>query len=165
MMFFIGWIAFAALVGVLGKQSTMGGWAIFGLSLILSPVIGLIICLLTQKSQQQIAEELAAIKENTAPEKRYTSADEKITLLDKARSLLKDGVITEAQFNEMRDEIVSRKEHGTFEERCPIDPDKEETIEVEPPKDDNVMKPVIFFVIFLLALALYAYYITSTSTI
>ena len=166
---FIVWIVFAAFVSMLGDKSTLGKAGVFMISLVFSPIIGLIVCLVTEKSKEQIAKELAAIRENTAlPTKGYTSVEEKIRLLKDAKQLLDEGVISEEQFDEMRIEIACKKETGTFEERCPIDPkekDEEEVKNMERPKDEDVMKPIIFMVIFLVVLAFYAYYLMSTSSI
>lgn len=161
---FILWIVFAVFVSLLGDKSTLGKAGVFMVSLVFSPIIGLFVCLITEKSKAQIAEELAAMRQKTEPEKRYTTMEEKITLLRELKKLLEDGLISECEFEEMRLEIMRRKENSTFEERCPIDPNKE-VVNLEPPKDESVMKPVVIFIVFLTALALYAYYLTSTSVI
>lgn len=50
------WLALAVLVGIVGKNRSIGfGWA-FGLSLIFSPIVGIIIVLLA-KTKKELAEE------------------------------------------------------------------------------------------------------------
>ena len=43
--------ALAALVGYLGRERKLGFWAYFGLSLILSPLMGIIIVLVSEKKK------------------------------------------------------------------------------------------------------------------
>ena len=49
-MILILWIVVAALVGYLGRGRKAGFWGIFVLSILLTPMIGLIILLLTIKN-------------------------------------------------------------------------------------------------------------------
>jgi len=49
MLFFISWIGFSILAGVLGSERTVGGLATFFISLILSPLIGFIVVFASDK--------------------------------------------------------------------------------------------------------------------
>ena len=48
------WLIYAALcalIGYLGRERKLGFWAYFGLSLVLSPLMGIIIVLVSEKKQ------------------------------------------------------------------------------------------------------------------
>lgn len=60
-MTFLWWIVFSILVGILGKDRNCGFFLAFILSLILSPIIGVIITLLSKRKKSKF-EYLAEIK-------------------------------------------------------------------------------------------------------
>jgi tetrahydromethanopterin S-methyltransferase subunit C len=49
-MIYVFWIVLALVVGFLGKERTTGFWGAFILSLILSPLIGVIIVALSKRT-------------------------------------------------------------------------------------------------------------------
>lgn len=110
---FIGWIIFSIIVGALGSSRKIGFAGAFFLSLILSPVIGLIITLfskdkenekykeeilITQKQQQ---ETLSEIKENS----KTISITEELT---KLKELKDKGLLSEDEFQKAKDRILTQ---------------------------------------------------------
>lgn len=101
---FITWVLFSFIVGFVGSERQIGfGWAFF-VSLILSPLIGLIITLLSNSKSSMVRDEvlrkqqeeqkilLEKIETNT---KSSSYADE----LFKLKSLLDSNLITKEEFD------------------------------------------------------------------
>ena len=105
------WFVFALLVGAFGSSRTIGFWASFLLSIILSPLIGFIIALLyrskdsVRREQQNMAiqlqqtETLKNINTNTAPR---SVADE----LSKIAELKEKGHISEEEYQRLKAKII-----------------------------------------------------------
>lgn len=51
-----GWILFSLLIGAIGNNRNIGFWGAFFLSLILSPIIGLIFTLISKSHTQMLLE-------------------------------------------------------------------------------------------------------------
>jgi hypothetical protein len=110
---FFGWIIFSFIVGALGSGRNIGFWGAFFLSLILSPVIGLIITLfskdkedekykqevlITQKQQQ---ETLTKIQDNA---KTTSIADD----LNKLKEMKDNGLLNDEEFQKAKEKILSK---------------------------------------------------------
>ena len=52
----IGWFLFSLLIGAIGNNRNIGFWGAFFLSLILSPIIGLIFTLISKSHTQMLLE-------------------------------------------------------------------------------------------------------------
>lgn len=52
----IGWFIFSLLIGAIGNNRNIGFWGAFFLSLILSPIIGLIFTLISKSHTQMLLE-------------------------------------------------------------------------------------------------------------
>ena len=108
----IGWIVFSIIVGALGSSRKIGFGAAFFLSLLLSPLIGLIITLFskdkedeqykqdllnTQKMQQ---ETLSNIQDNV----KSTSISEQLMMLKEMKD---NGMLTEEEFQKAKEKILA----------------------------------------------------------
>ena len=110
---FIGWIIFSIIVGALGSGRKIGFAGAFFLSLLLSPVIGLIITLFSKdkedekykqevlSTQKQQQETLSEIKQNAKP----VSISEE---LNKLKELKGKGLLSEDEFQKAKDKILTQ---------------------------------------------------------
>ena len=110
---FIGWIIFSIIVGALGSGRKIGFAGAFFLSLLLSPVIGLIITLfskdkedekykqevLTTQKQQQ--ETLSKIQDNA---KTTSISDE----LNKLKEMKDNGLLNKEEFQKAKEKLLSK---------------------------------------------------------
>ena len=112
----LGWIIFSLVAGAIGSGRNIGFWGAFLLSLVLSPIIGLIIALVskdkaqesykkemleTQKQQNAVLEQLQ--QQPTANQTTNLSiADE----LEKIKKLKEDNHISEEEFQKLKDKII-----------------------------------------------------------
>ncbi|MES2517498.1 MAG: SHOCT domain-containing protein [Bacteroidota bacterium] len=99
---FIGWFIFSFIVGLIGAERKIGGLAGFFISLILSPIIGLIVVLISSKNsdikfQQELLEQTK--KDNTSG-----SAKE----IEELYNLYKKGILTEAEYLSKKEKILSK---------------------------------------------------------
>lgn len=113
----IGWIIFSVVVGFVGSNRKVGFWGAFFLSLILSPVIGLIIALVskdkndekyknevlkTQEAQREALEKLISTSTNNIEESTSSVADE----LKKMQELKESGVISKEEFDLFKSKLI-----------------------------------------------------------
>jgi len=111
---FFGWIIFSFVVGFVGSGRKIGFWGAFFLSLILSPLIGLIIALVSkneadeaykqkvltvQQDQQEALKKLSEIEKT----KTVSIADE----LEKLKKLREDNLITEDEFQNLKNKVIN----------------------------------------------------------
>lgn len=108
MAIFFLWIVFTIIVTAFGSKRELGGVASFFISLILSPLIGLICVLLSNPLEPQ----RVVITNNNAS---LSVADE----LLKLTSLKEKGVITEIEFLKQKNALLG------IEEKKPKEPQKE----------------------------------------
>ena len=111
---FFGWIIFSLVVGFVGSGRKIGFWGAFFLSLLLSPLIGLIIALVSKneadeaykaqvlKVQQNQQETLKKLSE-TESNKTVSIADE----LEKLKKLREDNLLTEDEFQNLKNKIIN----------------------------------------------------------
>ena len=110
---FLGWIIFSIIVGALGSGRKIGFAGAFFLSLILSPVIGLIITLFSKdkedekykeevlSTQKQQQETLSEIKENS----KTISISEELT---KLKELKDKGLLSDDEFQKAKDKLLAQ---------------------------------------------------------
>lgn len=106
-MIVIFWILFSLIVGMIGSSRTIGFLGSFLLSLFLSPVVGLIIALVS-KDNQTDAVEKGALKNqqmqmNDMHKLTKGEAEKKFAELEAARTIL-----TNDEYNNIRQRIASR---------------------------------------------------------
>ena len=112
----VGWIIFSFVVGFVGSGRKIGFLGAFFLSLILSPVIGLIIALVSkdkedeaykkkilqaQKSQQETLNYLSYSKQ------RKSSTNSLADELKKLKKLREENMISEDEFIKLRNKVIN----------------------------------------------------------
>lgn len=93
---FIFWIIFSILVGLIGKDRKIGGTVAFILALILSPLIGGIITLISDKNSD--IEYKKQLAESLSTPNRVSDLDE----IEKLHSLFEKGILTEEEYNKRK---------------------------------------------------------------
>lgn len=97
------WLIGAVIVGFIGSSISRIGWFMsFFWSLLLSPIVGLIIVLCTQKKDEKLLNAVAEIKENTS----IDNASNKIAKITEAKALLDAGAITMDEFEDLKQSII-----------------------------------------------------------
>lgn len=108
----IGWIFFSFIVGFLGIGRKVGFFGAFFLSLLLSPLIGLIITL-TSKRKSDVKRERQMLTaqqsqqqslKTMANQNNKTSAIEELT---KLKEMLDSGAINNEEFEKMKAKIIN----------------------------------------------------------
>lgn len=110
---FITWLVFSLVVGYIGGDRKIGFFGAFFLSLLLSPIIGLIITLLSKdeaeearkaKMLQLQEEQHKTLSKISAAEKNNTTsvADE----LLKLQKLKENGIVSEEEFEKLRRKVI-----------------------------------------------------------
>jgi hypothetical protein len=116
----IGWFIFSIIVGIIGANRNIGFWGAFLLSLILSPLIGIIVTLIskdqeeeeykneilkTQEAQKTALEKLTTKNLEVKKELTTSIADEII----KMKKLKDSGTITEEDFISFKNKLINGK--------------------------------------------------------
>jgi hypothetical protein len=116
----ISWIIFSILIGIIGSNRKIGFGGAFFLSLLLSPLIGLIFTLVskslaaekfeqellqTQKMQQKTMEKITNQNLNTITED-----------LRKIKDLLDNGILNSEEYEKMKKTIINKYELSITEE-------------------------------------------------
>ena len=112
----LGWIIFSFVIGFVGSGRKIGFWGAFFLSLLLSPIIGLIVTLVsknkddevykkkvleTQKSQEEALNKIIKSKESESPKKSV--ADE----LEKLKKLKEENSITGEEYEKLKNKLIN----------------------------------------------------------
>ena len=114
MEFFFLWIVFSLLVGFLGSGRTIGFWGAFFLSLFLSPLIGLIIALVSKnKADEDYKRKVLAVQKNQQKSLQQLSekdSSKSISIADEIEKLKKlrdENLITEDEFLNLKNKIIN----------------------------------------------------------
>jgi uncharacterized membrane protein YraQ (UPF0718 family) len=114
MAIFFGWIIFSIIVGAIGGSRKIGFAGAFFLSLILSPLIGLIITLSSKdiedekykekllENQKRQTAELANLSQQQKEVPAVSIADE----IEKLKKLKEEGTISEEEYAQLRTKII-----------------------------------------------------------
>ncbi|MDX5447138.1 MAG: SHOCT domain-containing protein [Bacteroidota bacterium] len=115
MELFLGWLIFSLVVGSIGSGRKIGFWGAFLLSLILSPLIGLIFALTSksnndesyrqQSLQAQRNQEM--ILKRMEKEKSVSSSKSVADELEKLRKLRDEHSISEEEFQKLKDKVIN----------------------------------------------------------
>lgn len=108
----IVWIIFSFVVGAIGNNRKIGFAGAFFVSLILSPLIGLIITLVSKdKNEEEYQKEVLATQKKQQEtltkiqsEKKSTSISEE---LNKLREMKDNGTLTEEEFQKAKEKLLS----------------------------------------------------------
>lgn len=99
---FIAWIVLALVCGLIGKSKKIGFWGAFFLSLILTPIIGFIVAIL---SPDEVEQPTAPINTKSVSEQLNTSA----SIGDQLKQLyeLKEaGAITQEEYEAVKSKLI-----------------------------------------------------------
>lgn len=106
---FLGWIIFSIIVGSIGNSRNIGFAGAFFLSLLLSPLIGLIITLISKdKQEEKYKEELLKTQKETLSNIKETKTSSVSDELIKLKKLLDDGVINQEEFDVQKNKLLSK---------------------------------------------------------
>lgn len=100
-IFIAGWILPSALLGLLGDTRVLGFWKSILISILLSPVIGLII-ILASKSRQTDALEKAKLKQIKEEQGERISEE-----LGRLHALHSNGAIDDEEYQKAKNKILS----------------------------------------------------------
>lgn len=116
MAVFFCWVLFSFLVGAIGSNRSIGFWGAFLASLLLSPIIGAIIALLSKDNdtaayeakvlhtQQQQAASLQQIKERAPAVVATKTISEELESLQKMKEA---GHLTDDEFQQAKTRVLS----------------------------------------------------------
>ncbi|MFT6963914.1 MAG: cytochrome c-type biogenesis protein CcmH/NrfG [Flammeovirgaceae bacterium] len=100
---FIGWFVFSIIVGFIAMDRKIGFWGAFFLSLLLSPIIGLIITLVSKnKKEAQQNKELQTAVLNSQTSNGPTKTEQ----LKELAGLRDSGIVDDDEFKEMKKKIM-----------------------------------------------------------
>ncbi|PWK27213.1 putative oligomerization/nucleic acid binding protein [Arcicella aurantiaca] len=99
-MIYLSWFVFTILVGILGTYRKIGGAGAFFLSLFLSPLIGVIFTLASEKLTD------IAYKESMLKSVDEAKKANNLTDLEKLHELKEKGILTEEEYQEKKNKIL-----------------------------------------------------------
>jgi phosphate/sulfate permease len=112
LLMLIAWIIGSVIVGFIGSDRNIGFWGAFILSLLLSPLIGLLITLFSEtnsskaykKKQMKIQQDILKVaqSESTDDKLKKTKEERLVELVD----LKSKGLITDQEYKESRKKIL-----------------------------------------------------------
>lgn len=108
----LGWIIFSIIVGAIGSSRNIGFAGAFFLSLLLSPLIGLIITLFSKdKEDEKYKQELLNTQKQQQETLTKIQVDAKSTSisdeLNKLKEMLDSGILTEDEFQKAKEKLLS----------------------------------------------------------
>lgn len=128
---FLLWIVFAPIVGFIGSDRKIGFWGALFCSLLLSPVIGLIITLLSKtKKDEQYQEKMLELqkKQQKTLNNLQQSANVRSILkeLEDLKKLKDEGILDENEFNKLKQKalanaVIENDDDSDFEYQIEID--------------------------------------------
>lgn len=108
---FIGWIIFSIIVGIVGSDRKIGFFGALFVSLLLSPLIGLIITLISKSKEQEAYEQkFLTTQKNQEVTLSNLSSSKNISLSDelfKLKKLRKQNEISEEEFQDLRRRVLN----------------------------------------------------------
>lgn len=103
---FLSWVALSFVVGFIGQNRKIGFAGAFFLSLFLSPLVGLIVTVIS-KSDEQAAYEQKMLDLQQKQVEQGTRPTEYIgDRLQKLKRLLDEGILTNEEYEEQRKRIL-----------------------------------------------------------
>ena len=111
----IMWIIFSIIVGAIGSSRNIGFAGAFFLSLLLSPVIGLIITLISKNKEDEKYKETMLETQKKQEESLLNLKKESgksISVADELKKLIKmkeDGLITEEDLRKAKEKLLNTK--------------------------------------------------------
>jgi hypothetical protein len=105
MEIFLGWIVLSIVIGVVGAGKEIGGIASFFISILLSPLIGFIVILVSKNKETASFEQQTLINQQKQLNALNSASipDE----LSKLAKLKEDNIISEEEFIKLKDKLLS----------------------------------------------------------
>jgi hypothetical protein len=114
MLFFLSWIILSFVIGIIGGNRKIGFLGAFLLSIFLSPLIGLIVTLVSKNEEDEKYKEKVFAVQQRQQEALKNIADAQKTKsvsiadeLEKLRKLKEDNLITEDEFQSLKNRIIN----------------------------------------------------------
>lgn len=151
MVFVLGWIIFSIVAGAIGTDRKCGFATPFFLSLILSPLVGIIIALAsTKNSTIEFQKNFLIQQSDIQARQSFESANREEYLLElgKLTGLLEAGTITAVEYEERREKLKNRQQN-LVEEKSKAD------IEAQKIKDDPFGHRVAAVILLVVLVVLY----------
>jgi hypothetical protein len=106
----IGWIIFSIIIGVIGANRKIGFLGAFFLSLLLSPIIGLIVTLVSKSNEAEKFENEILVTQKKQQEILENISQQNVSGitddLKKVKELLDNGVINQEEFEKMKSKLL-----------------------------------------------------------
>ena len=114
-MIIFWWLVLSIVIGIIGSYRKIGGFWAFVISILLSPVIGLIVVLFSKskkeeeyeqkllKVQREQRDELEEIKQNIS---KKSIPDE----LERIKKMKDEGLLSEEEYQKAKEKIISSNE-------------------------------------------------------
>jgi phosphate/sulfate permease len=106
---FLLWVVFSFIVGIIAAERKIGFWSAFFISLILSPLIGLILTFFS-KSKEEEAYQKSILITQKKQEESLNKLSNSISISDelsKLKKLREDNSITDEEFQKLRSKIIN----------------------------------------------------------
>jgi hypothetical protein len=103
MEIFLGWLFFSFVIGFIGSGRKIGFGGAFFLSLFLSPLIGLIITLVSKNKEDEAYKEKTLKAQQDQQSATKSIADE----LEKLKKIRDENSITDEEFHKLRDKLIN----------------------------------------------------------
>jgi len=107
---FFGWLLFSIVVGAIGSGRKIGFWGAFLLSLLLSPIIGIIITLVSKnKEDEEYKKKLLRAPQNQQETLHKLSSQKNSVVdeLEKLKKLKEENLISEDEFQNIKNKIIN----------------------------------------------------------
>lgn len=106
----LGWIIFSFIVGLIGVEKKIGFWGGFFVSLIFSPIIGLIITIISKSPEEEKYKQDILITQKKQEESlQRLSQTSPISITDELNKLIKlreEDSISEEEFQKLKSKII-----------------------------------------------------------
>lgn len=110
-MMVLGWIIFSFIVGLIGVEKKIGFWGGFFVSLIFSPIIGLIITLISKSpDDEKYKQDILNTQKRQEESLQRLSQTSSISITDelnKLKKLREEDSITEEEFEKLKSKIIN----------------------------------------------------------
>lgn len=129
-----GWLLLSIIAGAIGSSRNIGFWGTFLLSLILSPLVGIIVALASRRKddihyQKELLSTIANRPQQVVSTKEYDT-DDITSQLERITKLKSEGHITEEEFQSIKSRILAAgnppnvEEVSELQEEQPIEHEK-----------------------------------------
>lgn len=108
---FFSLIFFSFVVGFIGIGRKIGFWGAFGVSLLLSPIIGFIIALVSKNEEDEAyKEKILTVQQDQQEALKKISVTKTVSIadeLEKLKRLREDNMITADEFEKLKNKVIN----------------------------------------------------------